>query len=305
MTEEEREKAEKKRKKKEAQRAKKQLLKEQEQTTATAAATVTASTATEQEGKKEEEGVMEQKETEIETKTKSTKENEPKTDKKPKKETKKDKKEKKERSKKTGPSDKEKDQEAEDNETNLDGSIKVACFTTDFAMQNVLLQLGLKVLATNGYFIRSARQWVLRCLGCHTIHTKDLHRMFCSQCGLHHLTRVAASIDAKTGKLKLHLKKNYHVDTSGMKYSLPSPGKQGRFQGEILLREDQLLAGIWKQKTVKINRDVKSAFGEDVTSEVGLHLNKLESEVFVGWGRSNPNARKGRERRGKRRTTKY
>ena len=262
--EEEKEKAEKKRKKKEAQRQKKLLAKEQEQTTTTTVAT------TEQE--------VSVTQTIVKSNEKTIKKN------------------------KNHSSKNKDDEDGEDNE--IDTTIRVACFTTDFAMQNVLLQLGLKVLASNGLFIRSARQWVLRCLGCHTIHTKDLHRMFCSQCGLYHLTRVAASI-GENGKLRLHLKKNYRVDTSGMRYSLPSPGKQGRFKGEILLREDQLLAGIWRQKTVKINRDVKSAFGEDVTSEVGLHLNKLENEVFVGWGRSNPNSRKGRERRGKRRTTKY
>jgi RNA-binding protein NOB1 len=181
---------------------------------------------------------------------------------------------------------------------------RVACFTTDFSMQNILLQLGLKVMASDGMFVRSARQWVLRCLGCRTVHTKDLDRLFCSQCGLHHLQRIAASVD-EGGALRLHLKKNYRMDTTGMQYSLPAPGKQGRFQGELLLREDQLLAGIWRQKSVKMQKDIKSAFGEEVATEVGLQLNKLESELVVGWGRSNPNSRRGRERRGKKKNAKH
>ncbi len=174
---------------------------------------------------------------------------------------------------------------------------KVACFTTDFTMQNVLLQMGLHVLSADGMYVRTVRHWVLRCMGCFTVHTKDLTRLFCSRCGGSHLSRVAASVD-EGGQLKLHLRKNYHVNTMGLKYSLPAPGKQDRFDGELLLREDQLLSGIWRQKVVKINKDIKSAFGDDVTSDVGLHLNKHE-KIFIGLGKGNPNAQKGRERRGK------
>jgi len=50
---------------------------------------------------------------------------------------------------------------------------------------------------------------------------------------------------------------------------------------------------------VKMQKDVRSAFGEDVTSDVGLHINKSQ-HIKVGLG-SNPNADKSRarERRGK------
>jgi len=77
-----------------------------------------------------------------------------------------------------------------------------------------------------------------------------------------------------------------------------APGKQGRYDGELLLREDQLLSGIWKQKCIKIRKDIKSAFGEDVTSDVGLYINKSQ-DIRIGLGKQNPNAKKGRERRGK------
>lgn len=175
--------------------------------------------------------------------------------------------------------------------------VKVAIFTTDFSMQNVLMQLGLFVVSAQGMLVRTVKKWVLRCMACYTIQGEDMSRLFCSLCGASHLSRVAASIDLK-GKLQLHLRKNYKVDTMGMQYSLPAPGKQGRFEGELLLREDQLLSGIWRQKVVKINKDVKSAFGEDVTSDVGIQMNKHDM-IKVGLGKSNPNAQKGRERRGK------
>ena len=176
---------------------------------------------------------------------------------------------------------------------------KVACLTTDFSMQNVMLQMTLRVMSVDGLMIKSAKQWVLRCMGCFEVHY-DMDRLFCRKCGGHHLSRVSASVDSG-GELRLHLKKNYHVDLRGSQYSLPAPGKQGRYQGELLLREDQLLAGIWKQKVVKIRKDIKSAFGEDVTSDVGMHINKGQA-IKIGMGKQNVNSAKGRERRGKSKT---
>lgn len=173
---------------------------------------------------------------------------------------------------------------------------KVACLTTDFSMQNVLMQIGLNIVSVDGMLIKSIKQWVLRCMACYQIHY-NMDRLFCSKCGVDHLSRVAASIDT-TGELKLHLKKNYHHDLRGMKYSLPAPGKQDRYSGELLMREDQMMAGIWRQKCVKIRKDVKSVFGEDVTGDVGIHINKGQ-QLRVGLGQRNPNATKGRERRGK------
>jgi hypothetical protein len=59
-----------------------------------------------------------------------------------------------------------------------------------------------------------------------------------------------------------------------------------------------LLSGAWRQKVVQIQKDVKSQFGEQVTNDVGLQINK-SSSIKIGLGNRNPNAMKGRERRGK------
>jgi len=178
---------------------------------------------------------------------------------------------------------------------------KVACCTSDFAMQNVLLQLGLVVISVDGLRIRRLRTAVLRCNACYHVHSgsaKELTRIFCAKCGGNTLSRVNATL-AADGTIELHLKKGYTLSTKGTQYSMPAPGKQPRFQGELLTREDQLLSGIWKQKSLRVKKEVKSVFGEDVTNEVGLHLNK-GFDVKVGLGKQNPNAKKGRERRGKR-----
>ena len=173
---------------------------------------------------------------------------------------------------------------------------QVACVTTDFSMQNVLLQMNLKVMSVDGMLVRNVKKWVLRCSACYRIHG-ELDRLFCSKCGANHLHRIACSLDSSTGQLKLHLKKNYQYNLRGKIHPLPKPGQQGKYEGELLLREDQLLSGIWKQKVVKIKKDVRSAFGPDVVSDLGLQLNK-GARIKVGLGRANPNADKGRSKRG-------
>ena len=46
------------------------------------------------------------------------------------------------------------------------GESSVACVTADFAMQNVLLQMGLRLVAPTGARIRELRRWALRCSAC-------------------------------------------------------------------------------------------------------------------------------------------
>jgi len=44
--------------------------------------------------------------------------------------------------------------------------ISVGCMTADFAMQNVLLQMGLNLVSTEGKRIDRVKSWVLRCHAC-------------------------------------------------------------------------------------------------------------------------------------------
>lgn len=173
----------------------------------------------------------------------------------------------------------------------------VATLTNDFALQNVLLQMGMRLRSVDGQQITCVKQFLLRCVACFHLHY-DTQRLFCSQCGIPHLTKVAASVNAETGELRVHLKKNYQVSTKGLVYPLPAPGTRGRYEGDYLLREDQLESGVWRQRLRKVRKDVSSAFGESITQDVGLQVNK-SSSVFVGVAKRNPNQLKGRERRGK------
>lgn len=189
-----------------------------------------------------------------------------------------------------------------------------ACATTDFAMQNVILQMNLELLSVDGVKVRKLKSFVTRCGACYKIYTSNERsgplgkRLFCDKCGSDMLQRIAASVDSKTGRLRLHLSKRYKHNLRGTKFSLPKPGTGDRFKGDLLLREDQLLMGAWNQKVKmssggKARASAQSMFGKDLASNVGCNARAVDDDIRVGFGRRNPNAVKGRERRGKRKKT--
>merc|ERR1711963_1389096 len=105
--------------------------------------------------------------------------------------------------------------------------MSVGCLTTDFAMQNVLIQMGLQVLSVHGMLIKQVKSFVLRCYGCFRI-TKNTSLKFCPHCGNSTLRRLTTSID-ENGAMRFHLARNYKFSTRGKKFSLPKPqgGKHG------------------------------------------------------------------------------
>lgn len=131
-----------------------------------------------------------------------------------------------------------------------------------------LSQVGLPLLSLDGMAVRQVKQWILRCSACFRTCT-EMGRLFCPVCGNAGLSRVACSVNAKSGAMRVHLRKNYKVNLRGTKYSIPhvNPSK-GRFEGDILLREDQLLSGIWAQK-VRVNVVAKKS---NLPSVIGSKL---------------------------------
>ncbi|KAH0542288.1 hypothetical protein FGG08_003315 [Glutinoglossum americanum] len=133
-------------------------------------------------------------------------------------------------------------------------TMQVSTITTDFAMQNVLLQMNLNLLSPSMQRIRHLKIWVLRCHACFKI-SRDMSKQFCPSCGGATLTRTACSTD-QNGLFKVHLKKNYQWNNRGNIFSIPKPvsgsssgkvnvggggkggGKGGWGQG-LILREDQ------------------------------------------------------------------
>ncbi|KAH8049247.1 hypothetical protein JL722_12048 [Aureococcus anophagefferens] len=175
-----------------------------------------------------------------------------------------------------------------------------ACATVDYAMQSVLLQMGLRLVSLDGMVVSRTTRWALRCGACFHVED-DQAKLFCSRCGSTPLNRVAVGVDAATGKRRVFLRKTPRHDLRGTKFALPKPGQAGRYEGELLLREDQLLSGIWRQRAARAKsaKTKQSVFGPDVTDSLEA-LNIVQAnDLTVGLGRKNPNAMKGRERRGK------
>ncbi|KAJ8600219.1 hypothetical protein CTAYLR_001938 [Chrysophaeum taylorii] len=181
-----------------------------------------------------------------------------------------------------------------------------ACATSDFAMQNVLVQMGLRLVSVDGRRIERTRRFVVRCAACFALETKDLERLFCGRCGSDALRKVGVAADGTVRPPRVSTRR-----CQGTKFALPKPkayrapkSSVDRFQGDLLLREDQLFSGIWRQKHDRHKAHHKavaktSVFGPDVADAlVDLDLHAAP-KLTVGYGRKNPNATKGRERRGK------
>lgn len=205
----------------------------------------------------------------------------------------------------------------------------VATMTADYAVQNVLLQMGMALVSTEGLRIDKVRSWVLRCHACFKI-CKDSEKKFCPSCGNPTLIRTSvtsaapgSSSSATTNNgLQLHLKKNFQFRTRGTKTSLPLP-KAGSTtslkdprNANLILREDQPewqralnQERIRKQKEQKAlerqlekGKDTLSARYEDPDWLPGLLSGGGGKEMGglpdVGFGRRNNNqAKHGRRRK--------
>lgn len=174
----------------------------------------------------------------------------------------------------------------------------VGCITTDYAMQNVLLQMKLHLISVEGRRVTSVRRFVLKCDACYKL-CLQLDKVFCPSCGNNTLARLSYSIDS-SGVMRYHYKKNRRINLRGSKYSIPTK-KPGDKQPQLLLREDQLLTGWWGQQARKKDKS-DSMFGEHVAESFGLSLSRPGNSIQVGFGRNNVNAKKGRERRGKKKS---
>lgn len=81
--------------------------------------------------------------------------------------------------------------------------VRVACMSTDFAVQNVVKQMNMNIAALDGKIIKQMRTYILRCYACFKT-TSIMTKMFCPNCGHKTLKRVAVSID-ENGQEVVHL----------------------------------------------------------------------------------------------------
>ncbi|KAM3417916.1 20S-pre-rRNA D-site endonuclease NOB1 [Cercospora zeina] len=178
-------------------------------------------------------------------------------------------------------------------------TMQVGVLTSDFAMQNVILQINLNLLSPSMSRIKNLKTYVLRCHACFNV-CKDLSKRFCPRCGQPTLTRVSCSTSAN-GEFKLHLKKNMQWNNRGNRYSVPKPahgtangkhtggGKQG-WGHDLILAEDQKE---YERATAQERRTKeRSLMDEDyLPSILTGDRNRTGGRTRVGAGR-NVNSRK-------------
>jgi len=166
-----------------------------------------------------------------------------------------------------------------------DASTTVSCLTTDYAMQSVLMQMGLKLLGADGMLLRSVKQWVLRCSGCFT-QQGSLDAQFCSKCGNNSLVRLQAVLDQRGQQRILPEQKAparvRSTNVRGTKFPLPAP-KSGRHAQNIILAEDQLAEAAEKARRQGKAR-VNDVFDPDYSLDD--HFGRVGNKR--GGGRPNP-----------------
>mmetsp|Transcript_18907 Transcript_18907/g.48335 ORF Transcript_18907/g.48335 Transcript_18907/m.48335 type:complete len:482 (-) Transcript_18907:321-1766(-) len=189
-----------------------------------------------------------------------------------------------------------------------DASTTVACLTTDYAMQSVLMQMGLHLLGADGMLLRSVKQWVLRCSGCYT-QQGSLEAQFCSKCGNNSLVRLQAVLNNR-GQQRILPEQRAparvrSTNVRGTKFPMPQP-KSGRHAHNLILAEDQLAEATEKARRQGKAR-VEDVFDPDYSLDdhFGRAGNKRGGRgpstagmPKVGYGkRANPNDVRSRPKR--------
>ncbi|XP_040015434.1 RNA-binding protein NOB1 [Xiphias gladius] len=174
--------------------------------------------------------------------------------------------------------------------------VRVGCLTTDFAMQNVLIQIGLHILSVNGMVIKQARNYILRCHACFKT-TTNMNKEFCPHCGNKTLKKLAVTV-RDDGSMQMHFSKNPKVlNPRGLRYSLPLP-QGGKHVTNPQLVEDQRfpqqrLSRKARQKTDVFNPDYvagASPFCENDIYSRAANLQIRDGQCGGGRRRANPNA---------------
>lgn len=170
---------------------------------------------------------------------------------------------------------------------------KVGCVTTDYAVQNVIKQIGLSIVALDGRVIKEVRTYIRRCYGCFTL-TSNMTRVFCPKCGNKSLKRVAVYLD-KDGKQCVYINAKRPLNLKGKKYSLPKP-QGGKHAINPRLVEDQPMphqrpSRLAKTKTNALDPDYIARSSPFATKDV---YSKSAMLGFRGssqkqWMKRNPN----------------
>nr|CAD7199290.1 unnamed protein product [Timema douglasi] len=172
----------------------------------------------------------------------------------------------------------------------------VACITGDFAMQNVMKQLGLNVLSVNGRMIRQLRTFILRCYACFKT-TSIMTKMFCPNCGNKTLKKVAVSLK-EDGTQQIHINARRPLTARGKRFSLPTP-KGGKHANNPILVEDQRIpqqrgTRLARQRNDPLAPDYIAGFSPFIMRDVNSRAAVLgiHGQETKHWMRTNPNQAK-------------
>ncbi|KAJ5723726.1 D-site 20S pre-rRNA nuclease [Penicillium malachiteum] len=182
-------------------------------------------------------------------------------------------------------------------------TMQVVTMTTDFACQNVLLQMNLNLLSTTTLQrIQHLKSFIKRCHACF-LTTKDMTKQFCPRCGKDTLTRVSCTTTAN-GQFTMHLKKNMQWNNRGNRFSVPKPvhgssngkwkggGGKGGWGTELILSEDQKEYTRSTAEEDRRQRRERDLMDEDYLPGILTgERNKMGGRIKVGAGR-NINSRK-------------
>jgi len=119
--------------------------------------------------------------------------------------------------------------------------VTVACMTSDFSIQNCLLQMGLLVVSpVDGLMIKEAKRIALRCHACFKVFhdPSKIKNNFCPHCGnLDTLKRVQYVID-KNGEKRVLINFKRPIKVKGTNKQLPRP-RGGKHANNPILAPDQ------------------------------------------------------------------
>ncbi|XP_077293611.1 RNA-binding protein NOB1 [Arctopsyche grandis] len=170
----------------------------------------------------------------------------------------------------------------------------VACVTADFAMQNVLKQIGLKVSSYDGRLIRKVRTFILRCTTCFKT-TSVMTKQFCPNCGHTSLKKVSVSLD-ENGKQQIFINLRRPLTSRGKRFTLPAP-KGGAHAQNPILNADQAWSRskptkLARTKNNPLNPDYIAGYSafvmRDVNSKSAV-LGIRNNNEIKNWMRKNPN----------------
>jgi RNA-binding protein NOB1 len=120
----------------------------------------------------------------------------------------------------------------------LANNVRVSCATSDYSVQNVLLQMGIPPLTFEGYAVRTVKLWGLVCRACFHF-SRDTEKVFCPKCGNDTVVRVPIVV-GEDGQPTVQ-NSGRKLRTKGMIFSMPKP--QGGRTWKPIMAEDEIYIG--------------------------------------------------------------